>query len=115
MTTVAGAAVELDLVEFPATALALAAAFAFFGGMLAVYGAYVRCIVECNKSRVAMNYLDVASREALQLRTPNRMWGGQEGAIGALWHVTIPFRNKQIAIDQDHVTSLHSTSHLSWD
>ena len=84
VTTVAGAAVELDLVEFLATALALAAAFAFFGGMLAVYGAYVRCIVECNKSRVAMNYLDVASREVLQLRTPNRMWGGQEGAIGAL-------------------------------
>jgi hypothetical protein len=33
---VAGAAVEFDLVEFFATGLALAAVFAFFGGMLAV-------------------------------------------------------------------------------
>jgi hypothetical protein len=33
---VAGAAVESDLVEFLATNLALAAVFAFFGGMLAV-------------------------------------------------------------------------------
>jgi hypothetical protein len=47
VTTVASAAVELDLVEFLAAALALAAAFAFFGGMSAVYSAYVRCIVEC--------------------------------------------------------------------
>ena len=33
---VAGAAVECDLLEFFATGLALAAVFAFFGGMLAV-------------------------------------------------------------------------------
>jgi hypothetical protein len=36
VTTVAGAAVEFDLVEFLAAALALAAAFAFFGGMSVV-------------------------------------------------------------------------------
>jgi hypothetical protein len=43
VTTVAGAAVEFDLVEFFATALALAAVFAFFGGMSTVYYA---CIVD---------------------------------------------------------------------
>lgn len=47
LTNVAGAAVEFDLVEFFATALALAAVFAFFGGMSAVYCADVRAVVEC--------------------------------------------------------------------
>ena len=47
LTKVAGAAVEFDLVEFFATGLALAAVFAFFGGMLAVYHADVRAVVEC--------------------------------------------------------------------
>lgn len=62
---VAGAAVELDLVEFFAAGLALAAVFAFFGGMLAVYCADVRCVVECESKAVAWSqwiYLDVASR-----------------------------------------------------
>jgi hypothetical protein len=50
---VAGAAVEFDLVEFFARVLALAAVFAFVGGMLTVYRAIVRCVVECESKVVA--------------------------------------------------------------
>jgi len=46
VTTVAGAAVDVDLVGVLVTALALAVVFAFFGGMLTVYCAGVQCIVE---------------------------------------------------------------------
>lgn len=42
VTTVAGAAVEFDLVDVLAAALALAAAFAFFGGIVTIYCADVR-------------------------------------------------------------------------
>lgn len=44
VTTVAGAAVEFDLVDVLAAALALAAAFAFFGGIVTIYCADVRAI-----------------------------------------------------------------------
>lgn len=38
VVTVGGAAVDVDLVDAFATAVALAVVFAFFGGMLTVYG-----------------------------------------------------------------------------
>lgn len=74
LTKVAGAAVEFDLVEFFATGLALAAAFAFFGGMLSFYCADVRCSVECESKVVAWSqqiYLDVASCGELRAQVPS--------------------------------------------
>jgi hypothetical protein len=110
---VAGAAVELDLVEFFATGLALAAVFTFFGGMFAVYCANVRRVVECESKVVAWSqwiYLDVLGRVALleswSLKLRGKCGGGREGAIGAQSHVTIALEMNRLA-DQDHFTSLH--------
>lgn len=51
VVTVAGAAVEVDDVDAFAAAAALALVFAFLGGMLAVYGAYVWCNILGKESR----------------------------------------------------------------
>jgi hypothetical protein len=79
VTTVAGAAVEVDLVGVLLTALALAVVFAFFGGMLAMYRAGVWCIVEGE---------DVASRnEGARLESTRELQALRKGSMLGQWPV----------------------------
>ena len=111
---VSGAAVEFDLVEFFATGLALAAVFAFFGGMLAVQCANVRCCGMREQGWLSRgrNEFTLMSRRVggkLELQAPRLNVGWQGRSDRRSIARDNPRRDEQIG----RPGSLHFTSPLS--